>query len=550
MKKGLVKLFLGSLVVSFSAASLALPFSIVAKDPLPTEVLEGSSVAAYYTITNNTNSLRANNFIKYLPPNVTQVKNDPAVPDLCGETFTLSAKGESEESCTLKLLITGAVNSNAVDPHNHLFACLAGGLTCAGTNDPLNVKKVLVKKIVAVGNYVEAASPHHSHGGIAISADKGLTWAQQVLPIPTEYKQERLNAVSCVDARCVAVGGSLKAEGLRPPSEAVIELSEDSGTTWTSQTLDGPLLPPGATNGMLNAISCIDNECMAVGRYRTRHDNTAHNDLGTAFSNDSGKTWVTAVLPDQINTFGAEFFGVSCRTSGCVGVGWYLVSVNPIRYNSVFAITTDKINWEQTVQQQENSSQQLIAVNCPDDTRCIAVGSQWSTNSHALLTAVIDPSVGSSKFAELPVPPAILNDPDCQNVIKKAELNSVTCTDSNSCVAVGLYQCRTGSQNTPTFSFEVFANTKDGGVTWTQKISKKYNSDIENFPLNTDVLCTNVFCLTTGELVNQDSLFILPFVNRTTNGGQTWIQQVLPLPEVPFAISRAGLTGLSFTTGP
>lgn len=119
----------------------ALPFSITPKDgtQLPTTVGEGNTVYAYYTVANNATKAVSGNFVKYLPPNVTQVTNDNQYNDICTTNFNLSAKGEDGSHCTLKLAISGPVNGNDPDPHHHLFACLSNETSCAGTNHPLNV---------------------------------------------------------------------------------------------------------------------------------------------------------------------------------------------------------------------------------------------------------------------------------------------------------------------------------------------------------------------------------------------------------------------------
>lgn len=120
------------------AVSHAAVFSIVPKagTSLPTKVTSGNSINAFYTVTNTTGRTHAGNYVKYSPPNTTQVTVDANYPDLCGATFQLAPKA----SCTLELNVTGAINGNAPNPRDHLFICLGGCVTCcAGTNFPLNV---------------------------------------------------------------------------------------------------------------------------------------------------------------------------------------------------------------------------------------------------------------------------------------------------------------------------------------------------------------------------------------------------------------------------
>ena len=137
----LEQILLLPLFALFSAGSYALPFIIVPKigTQLPTFVRAGSTATAYYTLTNNTQAPRNNNYIKWLPKNVTQVVTNGRFSNTCGATFNLAGKGQQNDSCTLELSISGKVNGNSPDPHQHIFACFPGGKSCAGTNYPLNV---------------------------------------------------------------------------------------------------------------------------------------------------------------------------------------------------------------------------------------------------------------------------------------------------------------------------------------------------------------------------------------------------------------------------
>lgn len=138
--KRIMGLVLFALLSSSSMVGHTAVFSIVPKagTSLPTHVTTGGTATALYTVTNTTGSLHANNYVKYLPPNTTQVTVDGAYPDLCGATFQLA----SQASCTLKLNVTGSINANDPNPRDHLFVCLGGCVTCcAGTNFPLNVNQ-------------------------------------------------------------------------------------------------------------------------------------------------------------------------------------------------------------------------------------------------------------------------------------------------------------------------------------------------------------------------------------------------------------------------
>lgn len=132
-----IKFFLISVFLFHCIDSYALLFSITPKSGtlLPTQLIWGNTVTALYTVKNNSSRPFINAYVKYLPPNTSQITSDTQYPDLCSSTFNLQPGG----SCTLELSISGSINSQDPDPHQHLFVCLPGGLTCAGTPNPLNV---------------------------------------------------------------------------------------------------------------------------------------------------------------------------------------------------------------------------------------------------------------------------------------------------------------------------------------------------------------------------------------------------------------------------
>ncbi len=89
-------------------ASSNFAITLLAGATLPNEVLGGSSVMAYYTVTNLTNSTRNGYKVVGLPSTVSQSTSDPIVTNLCSNPINLAAKAK----CTLKLAITGAVRSS------------------------------------------------------------------------------------------------------------------------------------------------------------------------------------------------------------------------------------------------------------------------------------------------------------------------------------------------------------------------------------------------------------------------------------------------------
>ena len=98
----------------------------------------GYNITAYYTVYNNTNSIRKGNYVKYLPTNVEQVTIGGDYANTCGASFDLAANGGS---CTLQLSVSGAVDSGNLktNPHNYLFVSFPGGISGSGTAYPLKV---------------------------------------------------------------------------------------------------------------------------------------------------------------------------------------------------------------------------------------------------------------------------------------------------------------------------------------------------------------------------------------------------------------------------
>lgn len=157
---------MGLLSLSCNAAV----FNIVPHFSLPTTVSQGGSTQAYYTVTNTTSSFHAENYVKYLPPNVTQVNIDDSIPNLCASTFALAAG----MSCILELNVTGAINSADPNAHNHLLVCLGGCVTCcAGTNYPLNVNVTPSQ----VAPTVSATNPTDGSINVPISTNIVITFS-------------------------------------------------------------------------------------------------------------------------------------------------------------------------------------------------------------------------------------------------------------------------------------------------------------------------------------------------------------------------------------
>ena len=147
-----MKKMLGVLLIFVNLAAYALPYRIVPEGTLPTSIANGATLQVTYTVTNNT-SYSLNSMVQYLPPNVSQVTGS----GLCGSPFTLAPGG----SCNLQLSVSGSVNGNDPNQHNHLFICVvgSGGQTCAG---PSQANTLNVKSLSDYANWVTGLSPGYT----------------------------------------------------------------------------------------------------------------------------------------------------------------------------------------------------------------------------------------------------------------------------------------------------------------------------------------------------------------------------------------------------
>ena len=150
-----IGVFLSLLLISTSALALSFIITPKTNTQLPTTVT--TTAIAYYTVVNNTTTQRSGNYVSSLPEQVTQTTSGGTYNDTCGSTFTLAAHGQTGDSCTLQLAITGAV----ANPNAHpLFVCISGGKSCNGTNYPLDVSQTSQSTLTSLAITPLSATTH------------------------------------------------------------------------------------------------------------------------------------------------------------------------------------------------------------------------------------------------------------------------------------------------------------------------------------------------------------------------------------------------------
>jgi hypothetical protein len=273
----------------------------------------------------------------------------------------------------------------------------------------------------------------------------GSAWISQAVPNPAKSTVAELNAVSCVSASSCEAGGYLEVQVTADDPKALAE--GWNGDAWQ---LQHPVAPPGATDNVLNGISCPSaTYCEAVG---THYDSAGNQDILAETWN--GQKWTIQSTPDPANPYGSPddngLVSVSCVSAQfCEAVGagptvglalmwngtsWTLQSrpgTEDFETQSVscasssFCLSTNSIGnvdiWDGTSWSAGPALTGLTwvgSVSCLSGTFCEAVGSGASGPQAAMWN-------GTSWTVQTVAGPV------------STVLNSVSCTTASSCEAVG-----------------------------------------------------------------------------------------------------------------
>jgi hypothetical protein len=202
---------------------------------------------------------------------------------------------------------------------------------------------------------------------------------------------------------CLVIGGAVGA--------AVLQVGKaDAAPTYWSVTASPS---PGSTHNTLNGVSCTSSTwCIAVGSY-------TNGSVGYALVESwDGSAWSTS----SGSAPAGGLNGVSCTSSTwCVAVGSYGVDQTLVE-------SWDGTGWSTVPSPSPGTAENVLrSVSCTSPTNCVAVGfysDQFNTGDQTLVE-----SWDGTAWSVVSSPsPSITND-----------LNSVSCTSSTWCVAVGSY---------------------------------------------------------------------------------------------------------------
>jgi hypothetical protein len=290
----------------------------------------------------------------------------------------------------------------------------------------------------AVGGYTPRA------GAIVTLAERwnGTKWALQAMP---RVKDAALFGVSCWSARaCTAVGYGRNGT-----------LAERwNGSKWVVQSTPNP---SGSKGTELVGVSCSSAKaCTAVGSYGKK----------TLAERWNGTKWaIQATRNPGTGTKGSELLGVSCSSArACTAVGDTNITDSK---SDTLAEHWNGRKWaiQPTPRHTHGNESELAGVSCRSATACTATGNSGNVNN----TLTLAERWNGSKWMVQPAPsPSGTKNPSGTSA---SELTGVSCSSATTCIAVGDYYNRSGTQvtlaeywNGTTWAFQPTPNPSRAGV--------------------------------------------------------------------------------------
>jgi hypothetical protein len=196
------------------------------------------------------------------------------------------------------------------------------------------------------------------------------TWALSSIPIPEGATSSQLDGVDCLWSNfCVAVGRYTTSGG---SIKSLVEFW--NGTEWSLQTVTDPV---GAVQSTLLDVSCTPtpNRCTAVGGWK----NGAFEQFTLAYRFNGVTTWTLQSTPNPAGSIASVFQEVSCPTeTSCTADGSWVSSGGGS--NMTLAEVWNGTSW--SIQATPNPSgatfSAFFGLSCRSTT-CMGVG--WSRNS-------------------------------------------------------------------------------------------------------------------------------------------------------------------------
>ena len=162
---------------------------------------------------------------------------------------------------------------------------------------------------VAVGRYTTSGGSVKS-----LVAFWNGSWSLQTVTDPVGAVQSTLLDVSCTPTpnRCTAVGGWKN----NANEQFTLAYRFNGVTTWTLQSTPNP---SGSIASVFQEVSCAtETSCTAAGSWVSGSGGSNQ----TLAEEWNGSSWSIQSTSNPAGAGFDAFFGVSCRSTSCIGVGW------------------------------------------------------------------------------------------------------------------------------------------------------------------------------------------------------------------------------------
>jgi photosystem II stability/assembly factor-like uncharacterized protein len=231
-------------------------------------------------------------------------------------------------------------------------------------------------------------------------------------------------------------------------------------------------------------------------------------------STDAGATWTIQNVQSTGSSF--NLVDVSCADANtCMAVG---TESAPSGYAAITVSTTDGWATWITTQQTFGYLPILNGVSCTDAHTCTAVGSAREGNSYPgqsdiRIAIILRTADGGATWTQQSAGPATY-------------LDGVSCTDGNTCTAVGGYW-----RSAPALGDGYILRTIDGGITWTTQYTASGEGRV------TAVSCAGAITCVALQGGSNQYAPARKAILRTTDGGATWTVSANLYPSIASRVS-------------
>jgi hypothetical protein len=301
----------------------------------------------------------------------------------------------------------------------------------------------------------------------------GTSWL--VVPSPNQGTDDSyLYGVHCTDpSNCVAVGDDITPGA----SGAELTLVESwNGTAWS-------IVPSPNLSTSINSLSSVyctsSTSCMAVGDAVT---GSGESEAGRSLVESwNGTMW--SVIPSSDTGKGDTLDSVYCtRSTSCMAVGDYVNGDTDVR--ETMAEYWDGAAWSLTLPSSSSPFDNILnGVYCSSSTSCVAVGAYDKLKEQLAVPKTLVESWNGSNWAVVHSPTEGY----------ATGLNGISCTKAQNCVGVGFYAI---SESAP---FQTLVESWNGS-TWSVTPSPNQNLNANN--LNTVSCTTSSTCDAVGDYAN------------------------------------------------